>query len=166
MVADLAAHNPFALLTLIVAPALLTNATSLLALSTSNRFLRAGERMRALAAELEKELTAEEAKWRLTHVTRIENQAMLLLDALRAAYVSLGSFVSASLISIVGAGLASQELRPGAEIAMGIGLTLGFIGAGGIVWASVNLFRATQLSLMNISEEANIVRARAAQRHR
>jgi hypothetical protein len=41
--------NPFALLSLIGAPAVLTNAASVLALSTSNRFLRASERMRALS---------------------------------------------------------------------------------------------------------------------
>ena len=40
------AQNPFALLSLIAAPAVLTNAASVLALSTSNRFLRASERMR------------------------------------------------------------------------------------------------------------------------
>ena len=45
MISDLSAHNPFALLTLIVAPAVRTNAMSVLALSTSNRFLRAGERL-------------------------------------------------------------------------------------------------------------------------
>ena len=44
------AQNPFALLSLIAAPAVLTNAASVLALSTSNRFLRASERMRALSA--------------------------------------------------------------------------------------------------------------------
>src|SRR3954470_18468390 len=103
MVGDFAAQNPFAVLTLIVAPAVLTNATSVLALSTSNRFLRAGERLRVLAEELEEAVTPADRSWRLVHINRIERQAVLLLTALRADYVALGSFVSASLISIVGA---------------------------------------------------------------
>jgi len=111
-VTDLAIQNPFALLTLIVAPALLTNASTVLALSTSNRFLRAGERLRALAEELQTVTAPEEADWRLVHVNRIERQAVLLLTALRAIYVALGSFMSASLISIVGAGLASRNCIP------------------------------------------------------
>ena len=38
-------HSPFAVLTFIVAPAILTNATSVLAMSTINRMLRTRERM-------------------------------------------------------------------------------------------------------------------------
>jgi hypothetical protein len=45
--------NPFAALSFIVAPAVLTNASSVLALSTSNRLARAVDRARALTTELE-----------------------------------------------------------------------------------------------------------------
>jgi hypothetical protein len=41
--------NPFAVLSLIVAPAVLTNACSVLVLSTSNRLARATDRVRELA---------------------------------------------------------------------------------------------------------------------
>jgi uncharacterized membrane protein YgcG len=161
---DLLAQNPFAVLTLIVAPAVLTNATSVLALSTSNRFLRAGERMRALGAELAEETKATERSWRLTHLNRIERQAVLLLLAIRAAYVALGSFVTASLVSIVGAGLASRKLHPGDEILLVVAAALGFVGAAAIVIACIRLFHATQLSMLNISEEAAIIRARESDR--
>ena len=43
-------HSPFAVLTFIVAPALLTNSSSVLALSTINRTLRTRERMHELFA--------------------------------------------------------------------------------------------------------------------
>src|SRR4051812_9622783 len=111
MVTDFAGQNPFALLTFIVAPALLTNASTVLALSTSNRFLRTGERLRALADELETITVPEERAWRLVHVNRIEEQARLLLSALRSVYVALASFMSATMISILGAGLASRQLQ-------------------------------------------------------
>lgn len=51
--ADMAAENPFAALSLIVAPAILTNACSVLIMSTSNRVARAADRGRELARELE-----------------------------------------------------------------------------------------------------------------
>jgi hypothetical protein len=162
---DFLGQNPFAVLTLIVAPAVLTNATSVLALSTSNRFLRAGERMRALGAELAEESKPEERSWRLTHLDRVERQAVLLLRAIRAAYVALGAFVSASVVSIVGAGLAARQLHPGDELMIVVASALGFLGAAAIVTGCINLFRATQLSMLNISEEAAIIRRRETNRH-
>ena len=45
--------NPFAVLSLIVAPAILTNATSLLIMSTGNRLARAVDRARELSKQLE-----------------------------------------------------------------------------------------------------------------
>lgn len=164
MMTDLTANNPFALLTFIAAPALLTNATSVLALSTSNRFLRAGERLRVVAEELEKATEPEERAWRLVHVNRIERQAVLLLHALRSVYVALGSFVSGSLVTILGAAVASQNLHPADMVIMALGLLVGVVGAGAVVFSCVTLFRATRLSMLNISEEAAIMRRRAAQR--
>jgi hypothetical protein len=165
MTVDLAAQNPFALLTLIVAPAVLTNATSVLALSTSNRFLRGGERLRVLAEELEEAVTPADRSWRLVHINRIERQAVLLLTALRADYVALGSFVSASLISIVGAGCTAGGIHVIALVMMILALAIGFLGAGALVTACVNLLRATGLSMLNISEEAALIRQREAGRN-
>jgi hypothetical protein len=164
MVTEFGGQNPFALLTLIVAPAVLTNAMSVLALSTSNRFLRAGERLRALAAELELATSREDAGWRLVHINRIERQAVLLLSALRSIYLALGSFVIASLVSIVGAAFAARQLHHSDELMIILGLAVGFIGAGALVWGCMNLFRATRLSMMNISEEAAAIRKREERR--
>lgn len=164
MPADLSPTNPFALLTLIAAPAVLTNAMSVLALSTSNRFLRAGERLRALAAELQKTDEADERAWRLTHINRIERQAFLLLSALRLEYVALGSFICASIFSIIGAGLASQSLHAAEVVLIVLALFVGIVGASSLVAGCVKLFRATRLSMMNIAEEAALIRQREARR--
>jgi hypothetical protein len=51
--------NPFAVLSLIVAPAVLTNACSVLVLSTSNRLARATDRVRELAKQLEAAAAAD-----------------------------------------------------------------------------------------------------------
>ncbi|MDQ6808667.1 MAG: DUF2721 domain-containing protein [Verrucomicrobiota bacterium] len=161
---DYLAQNPFAALSLIAAPAILTNASSVLALSTSNRFLRAGERMRAVAAELQNLPPGEEHSLLLVHASRIERQALLLLTALRGAYVALGSFAAASLISIVGAGLATTQFVVASHLTVGLALLVGFAGVGGIVMACLRLFRATRLSLLNISEEAALIRRRESER--
>jgi hypothetical protein len=46
------AENPFAVLTAVVAPAILTNASSVLALGTSNRLARVVDRTRIVAGQL------------------------------------------------------------------------------------------------------------------
>src|SRR5260221_14010488 len=86
-------NNPFAALSFIAAPAVLTNAASVLAMSTSNRFLRASDRMRALADRLDRGVDSEAtlAMFRV-QVGRGETQAVLLLGGLGGAYGGLGSF--------------------------------------------------------------------------
>lgn len=158
-------QNPFAVLSLIAAPAILTNAASVLAQSTSTRFLRAAERMRALSSRLETESkTPAQVELALTQVNRVERQAMMLLTALHAAYLALGSFASASLISILGAALASSSFVLAFRLLVGLSLVVGFIGAGGLVWACFNLLRATRLAMLNVSEEATAIREREQQR--
>ena len=44
--------NPFAALTIVVAPAILTNASSVLCLGTANRLARVVDRTRVVSAEL------------------------------------------------------------------------------------------------------------------
>ncbi len=153
--------NPFAVLSLIGAPAVLTNAASVLALSTSNRFLRASEWMRALSTRTEDpSLPSEVRALLLRQSDRTERQALNLLKGLRAAYVALGSFASASLISILGAGLAGSPLHVGFRLLGALALAVGFVGAGGLVTACLKLLQATQLSMQNMSEEAALIRAR------
>jgi hypothetical protein len=154
-------ENPFAVLTLVAAPALLTNATSVLALSTINRILRAGDRMRALGSQLEaKENSEERHTFLLAQVERVERQALLLLRALHSIYVALGCFASASLISISGASLSKTSYQTGFELMAALGFLTGFTGVGGLVWGSTNLLRATRISIHNISEEAALIRRR------
>lgn len=164
MAIDYLSQNPFAVLSIVTAPAILTNASSVLALSTSNRFLRAGERMRALAAQLQTTPPGAEKDLLIVQVNRVEKQALLLLAALRGVYVALGAFAAASLISIVGAGLSSTQYLTASHMTVVLGMIVGFVGAGGLIVACLNLFRATRLSLLNISEEAALIRQRESPR--
>jgi hypothetical protein len=157
--ADLS-QNPFALLSLIAAPAVLTNSASVLVMSTTNRFLRASERMRALSVRVEeKKLTPGLRALVRKQVDRTERQAVLLLSALRAAYIAIGSFASASLISILGAGLASTSLNVGFHAMAALALGVGVVGASALVVACVRLLAATRLSMLNMSEEAALIRS-------
>ena len=157
--ADLS-QNPFALLSLIAAPAVLTNSASVLVMSTTNRFLRASERMRALSVRVEeKKLTPGLRALVRKQVDRTERQAVLLLSALRAAYIAIGSFASASLISILGAGLASTSLNVGFHAMAALALAVGVVGASALVVACERLLAATRLSMLNMSEEAALIRS-------
>jgi hypothetical protein len=79
---------------------------------------------------------------------------------MRSAYVGIGSFVSASLISILGAGVAASHLHDAFPIFAGIALLFGLVGAAGLVWACVNLLGATRLTMMNMTEEAQAIARR------
>src|SRR5437762_765622 len=97
--------NPLAVLTFIVAPAVLTNASSIMGMQTANRFARAVDRARALSALLEgkEEVSDPELGLRRRQLAYAEERAMLLVRALTAFYLSVGAFAAASLASLLGA---------------------------------------------------------------
>lgn len=150
--------NPFALLSLVGAPAVLTNAASVLALSTSNRFLRTTERMRGFAAEIQKMKASPDVRALLVRqMDRTEEQAKLLLGALRGAYVAAGAFTAATLISILGAAVAPHSPRLDTWLAV-VALGVGVLGAAALILACQRLLAATRSSIVNMSEEAAYVR--------
>jgi len=163
---DTVTHSPFAALTMIVAPAMLTNASCVLAMSTINRMLRTRERMRELLAESEDEAgrPAQEVERAARQVDRVERQAMLLMGAVASIYVALGSFALATLVSLLGAAFVSISGQMLFRALATIGFVLGVVGVCGLVFGCARLFRATQLSLLNIREEAETIRNRRAKR--
>jgi hypothetical protein len=156
---NLLTQSPFAVLTFIAAPAILTNAASVLAMSTINRMLRTRERMHQLFKESEDGATAREARF-AGQVARVEQQGLFLLRALHWIYVSIGSFAAASLVTLIGAGVGQLGSDFLMRVIVGLGLLLGISGVSGLIGGCVNLFKATQLSLVNIREEAELIRAR------
>ena len=90
----------------------------------------------------------------------MERQAIVLLQALRCIYVGLGAFVSATLVTLLGAvaGQLGNELA--LRLVVGAGLVLGIVGVAGVVGGCANLLQATQLSIINIREEAASIRTR------
>ena len=155
-------ENPFASLSLIAAPAVLTNASSVLALGTSNRFARAIDRARALSALLEKEQVTSDPMtiMRVRQLNRTERRALLLLYALRAFYLALGSFAASALLSLLGATVAASTHHIIFRVTLVVGLAAGLVGVGGLVFGCSLLVEETRLAVKNVSEEAMMVRER------
>jgi Protein of unknown function (DUF2721) len=150
-------QSPFAPLTLVVAPALLTNASSVLAMSTVNRMVRAHERMHGFFAKSE---AGELSDFFTAQVDRVEKQAALLLRALHSIYIALAAFACATLVTLLGAELISVAGALSLRAVASLGIALGFVGVGGLVVACLNLFRATHISVLNIRDEAATIRTR------
>jgi hypothetical protein len=157
--------SPFAAVTFVAAPALLTNASSVLIMSTINRMLRTRDAMHELMARSQTVATTpEEANLLIRQVNRVERQATMLMRALHAIYLALGAFAGATLVTLLGAGVAPLVGAWMLHTCAALGLALGAVGVGGLIFGCANLFHATHLSLANIREEAAVVRARQSPR--
>jgi hypothetical protein len=151
-------------LSLIAAPAILTNACSLLAMSTSNRLARAVDRARELSKQLEgtDDLSTPEAGRRLAELTVTEQRTFLLLAALRSIYLALGSFAFSTLISLVGAVIAPLGTSVLVRTLEAIAVIGGIVAVGALVHGSIVLVRETRLVVQVLHERTQRVRAMAA----
>ena len=156
-----AVQTPLSALTFIVAPALLTNATSVLAMSTINRHLRTRDRMHEMFKRADPvDETAAERAQRLETVDRVQKQGELLLASLHAIYLALAAFAGSTLVTLLGASLSWFYEGPAFQVFVGLGILLGCVGVGGLMMGSWHLFHATRISLVNMKIEADIIRRR------
>jgi hypothetical protein len=96
-------NNPYAALSILVAPAILTSASSVLCLGTANRLARVVDRTRMVSTQLVS--LASDAETTATfrrHLEELQVRWSLVLRALICFYMSIGSFAAAALISLVG----------------------------------------------------------------
>jgi hypothetical protein len=149
--------SPFAALTIIVAPAILTNASSVLSLGTGNRIARVVDRTRVLAAELAGiEPGSPHAVAVRGHLGRLRVRGHLLLRALRCFYASIGAFAASALISVVGS-LAATTTGEGVFLSMAaLSLVSGTVGVAGLVIGCGLMVRETQLAVQFLDQEANL----------
>ncbi len=149
-VAAQSTSSPFAALSLIVAPAILTNACSVLIMSTSNRVARAVDLAREVGRELDAlspdELTSDSRAW-LNEMAAAHTRSVLLVRALRAVYTALGGFASATLVALLGVVFASRLPEPVRSLIELLAVLAGAVGVGGIVWAAVLLLRETRIAV-------------------
>jgi Protein of unknown function (DUF2721) len=164
--------NPFAVLSLIVAPAILTNAASVLAMSTSNRLARAVDRARELARQLEDtshpdpspEEGSRESARRLHELAATEERAALLMRVLQSFYVALGGFAVAVLSSLLGAVI--SLLRSGYVVGVleVTAVSAGAVAVAALVRGSALLVRETNIAVQVMHERAESVRGRLIRR--
>ena len=149
------AADPFSILTVVVAPAVLTNASSVLALGTNNRLARVADRTHAVTAQLAKlEPGAKGYEVSEAQLPDLQTRAQLLLRALRCFYLGLGLFASSALISIAGSIAVYYGGRSAFQTAAGIGVVCGASAVVALVCGCVLMIRETQLAVKGLAYEA------------
>jgi hypothetical protein len=151
--------NPFGILTFIVAPAIMTNASSVMALGTSNRFARAIDRARALSLQVEgkEHDPAPEIALRLRQLQVAHRRALALVRALTGFYLSVGSFAAASLVSLLGAVFFVAHNQLLHELTLVAAFCAGVAGVGGLVTGSGLLVWETRMALQILREETEFL---------
>ena len=145
------AADPFSVLTFVAAPAVLTNASSVLALGTNNRLARVADRAHAITAQL---AVASDHEGSAAELAELQTRAQLLLRALRCFYLGLGLFASSALISIAGSIMVYYGWPSAFQIAAGIGVAFGASAVIALVCGCVLMIRETQLAVKGLANEA------------
>lgn len=149
-------ENPFAALTIVVAPAILTNASSVLCLGTANRLARVVDRTHAVSADLARLVEGSEAArvcQRQLQTLRVRWE--LVLNALKLFYMSLASFAAAALISLCGSVFTNSGINfPFKSIAV-LGFAAGAAGVTGLVFGCTIMMRETRLAIHNLEVETS-----------
>jgi hypothetical protein len=144
-----------------VAPAILTNATTVLIMSTSNRLARTLDRARKLTEELEQgESGGEDLEdIYLRELHSAEARTVILLKAMRTFYGALGGFASAAFLSLIGAVAASQG-GVLLKVIEGVAVTVGSLAVAALVYASLLLVNETRIAVRIFHEQAVHVQKR------
>jgi len=160
--------NPFSALSFIVAPAVLTNACSVLSLGTSNRLARAVDRARELTVLFESagSVVTPRLELKARELASAQQRMIMLIRALRLFYLALGGFVTAALVSLLGAVL-TQVLPSNFSVAVEI---IAILTGSAAVFALVNgaliLVKETQIAVEILEEEACKVQADFAEQRK
>jgi hypothetical protein len=158
--------NPFGILTFIVAPAILTNASSINVLSTSNRLARSMERARVISTQIEEHEadsnSGNDVRFRLLKFA--ERRTLLIVRALTCFYISIGSFAAASLISLLGAVFVAAQQDVLRQVTLAVSLCAGIIGVAGLTCGSGLLVFETRMALRGMAEETRFLLSKHRQR--
>jgi hypothetical protein len=156
--------NPFAVLSFLAAPAILTNATTLLAMSTSNRLARASDRARAASAIIlaQKDGVDEFAGLYQRDFQSATRRAMMLVSALRMFYLSAGCFAAGTCIALFGAFAAKFQYTRLDTTMQILTMTVATVGMFSMVAGALQLVRETRMALKSLDDHhAAITRWRA-----
>lgn len=158
--------NPFAVLTLISAPAVLTNASCVLLFGTGNRYGRAIDRVHQLSELIERlgDADRNEIDLRIRQLEAAETRTSLIVRALTCFYTAVAGFVTTTLISLLGAVLVSARLEPGISPCFALAAAAGTLGVVSMVAGAIMLVRETRYSFRILREESKFLTDRARRR--
>ena len=151
----MSATNPFVILSYVGGPALLTNATGLFVLSTSNRFARAIDRARALAGH------SDETSEMLVELRDAHRRVNIIVCALTSFYAAAASFALGTLGSIAGAAFAEIQNVPFLNLVIGGAAIVGIAGFVAFVTGATSLVIEARITARMIAREARSAVARA-----
>lgn len=158
--------NPFAILTFISAPAVLTNASCVLLFGTGNRYGRAIDRMHELSDMVQQFAGRDEAELRLRirQLEAAETRTLLIVRALACFYTAVAGFVASTLISLVGAVLVYKQIERGVSFSFGVAFLVGTLGVFAMIMGAVMLARESRFSSRILREEKNFITEQIRQR--
>lgn len=146
--------NPFTVLSYVSGPALLTNATALMLLSTSNRFARAVDRTRELVKYLDGVGGSRSKADAAQELVVTQDRVRLIVRALIHFYFAAGAFVMATMISIAG-GVSGEYIGGLAfDAVLMVGVLCGAAGFMTLVSGSVSLVVESRLAARTLRLEA------------
>ena len=154
--------NPFAILTFISAPAVLTNASSVLLFGTGNRYGRAIDRVHELADIVERKdsLDEEELRLRIRQLSAAETRTLLIVLALTCFYSAAAGFVASTLVSLIGAVLVSTGISRGIEFTFALAFVTGTFGVLSVITGAIMLARETRFSFQVLRAEKGFLTER------
>lgn len=150
-----ASINPFTVLSYVSGPALLTNSTALLLMSTSNRFARAVDRSRELAAYLEGPGGPRTKLGAAQELALTQRRVQLIGRAMARFYLATSMFAMATMISIVGAVLGDYITGVAFDIIIAFAGVSGLVGFSALVIGAVSLTLESRTAIQALSGEAD-----------
>ncbi len=150
-------ENPFAILTAVVAPAILTNACSVLSLGTANRVARVVDRTRALGdLAAVRDPKHPDHQHYVNQLKRLQDRGKLLVRALRLFYFALGAFAASALIAVIGSALTALELDMSFHVGAVVGLVIGAAAVACLASGCALMVRETILAIDAMEEAAKL----------
>jgi hypothetical protein len=150
-------NNPFTVLTAVAAPAILTNACSVLALGTANRIARVVDRSRVIMkAQAEADPKGKHYGAYALQIEKLRIRGALLLRALRLFYAALGMFAATALTAIVGSAMVAFDLNIAFHAAAVFGFIVGAFAVIGVVTGCALMVRETRLAVQSVAEEHDL----------
>lgn len=162
--------NPFAVLTFISAPAILTNASCVLLFGTGNRYGRAIDRVHELSDAVQRGNDSDEGELqlRIRQLEAAETRTLLIVRALSCFYTAVAGFVGGTLVSLIGAVLEYTQVGYGVTLSFRSAFLAGTVGVFAMIAGAVMLARESRFSFRILREENKFIseriRRRVAQR--